>query len=637
MPVMVPFDAAIPHGANVVADRSGVEFSCWAPRAKNVWISGSFNGWAQAPDTLLHRRGDGWIGFVPGAHENSTYKFYIEGEGTSGYKRDPHARELTYSPAYPYSDCIVRDPRSYPWHDVGYHTPRFNDLIIYQLHVGVFYGPDRLRRPVKFLDVLSKLDYFLALGINAIQLLPTVEFANVRSLGYEGADIFAPEMDYGVADEVEIRAYLAFVNQLLARKGKAPLDDENLRPQSHQLKALIDVFHVYGIAVLFDVVYNHAGDQIKGQGESIYFFDRSAGTDPNDSLYFTSRTHAGGPVWAIWKAEVRRFLIDNAVQFVREYRIDGLRFDQVSVVVSENQNDGWNFCGDLTDAVRRENPAAIQIAEFWDVEPAVVRYRGHGGAGFDACWVDYLRRSIRAAVAAAGTGPQARVEMDAIAASLWAPHFLESWRAVQYIESHDEVYRNRNRRIAALGDPASARSWWSMSRARLATGLLLAAPGIPMLFMGQEFLEDKNWSDDAGNDPGLLLWWEGLDDGIDREMTYHLQFVQAACRVRRDQPALRGERLNVVHVHNDNRVLAFHRWLEGQGSDVMVVVSLNERTQYEYEIGFPAAGPWREILNSEYHNVNNGGFIHASWQALHRMPARARMVLPANSILIFAR
>lgn len=637
MPVMMPFDAAVPKGANVVAGRSGVEFACWAPRAQSVWISGSFNGWTQTPDTLLHRLGDDWIGFVPGAHENSSYKFYIEGEGTSGYKRDPHARELSHSPAYPRNDCIVRDPRGYPWHDLGYHTPRFNDLIIYQLHVGVFYGPDRLRRPAKFLDVLRKLDYFLALGINAIQLLPIVEFANVRSLGYEGADIFSPEMDYGIADDGELGAYLALVNDLLAQKGQSPLSIDDLRPQSHQLKALIDVFHVYGIAVLFDVVYNHAGGQIKGQPESIYFFDRAAGTDPNDSLYFTSRTHAGGPVWAVWKREVRQFLIDNAVQLVREYRIDGVRFDQVSVVVSENRNEGWSFCGDLTDAVRRANPAAIQIAEFWDVEPAVVRYRGHGGAGFDACWVDHLRKSIRAAVAAAATGAQARIDMDAIASSLWAANFLESWRAVQYLESHDEVYRNRSRRLAALGDPASARSWWSISRARLATGLLLASPGIPMLFMGQEFLEDKNWSDNPGNDPGLLLWWEGLDAGIDREMTYHLQFVQAACRVRREQPALRGDRLNMVHVHNDNRVLAFHRWIEGEGRDVMVVVSLNERTQYGYEIGFPAAGQWREILNSEYHNVSNGGYIEAFLQPLHNMPSTARMVVPANSILIFAR
>src|SRR5262249_47364487 len=269
----------------------------------------------------------------------------------------------------------------------GYRTPAFNELILYQLHVGVFYGPDRVHRPAKFLDVLKKLDYFVALGVNALQLLPIVEFANMRSLGYEGADIFSPEMDYTLADEQELRGYLDLVNSLLQRKQLAPLAIDDLRPQTNQLKALIDLCHVYGIAVLFDVVYNHAGGQIEGQSESIYFFDRVAGVDPNQSLYFTDRTHVGGPVWAIWKQEVRSFLTDNAVLFVHAYRIDGLRYDQGSVITAENRNDGWLFCQNLTDSVRRENAAAIQIAEFWDVEPMVVRFRQHGGAGFDACWV----------------------------------------------------------------------------------------------------------------------------------------------------------------------------------------------------------------------------------------------------------
>src|SRR3954454_9018763 len=219
---------------------------------------------------------------------------------------------------------------------------------------------------------------------------------------------------------------------------------------------------------------------------------------------------------------------------------------------------------------------------------------------------DGLRLSIRSAIEQASSGSGRPLDMTRIASHLWAANFPESWRAVQYVESHDEVYKNRGKRVAALGDPGGARSWWGMSRARVATGLLLAAPGVPMLFMGQEFLEDKQWSDNPANDSGLMVWWDGLDGGIDREMTYHLQFVQAACRVRKEQPALRGERLNVVHVHNDNRVLAFHRWLEGEGRDVMVVVSLNESTQYGYEIGFPAAGRWREILNSEFHGANNG-------------------------------
>lgn len=624
---------SVPMGATVVADKSGVTFRCWAPRAKNVWISGSFNGWKQNPQTLLNKRGSYWVGFVAGVSEKDTYKFYIEGEGTSGFKRDPYARELTFRPGYPYNDCIVRDPRSYPWRDQGYRTPAFNDLIIYQLHIGVFYGPNIPSRAAKFLDVLRKLEYLVALGINALQLLPVVEFSNSRSMGYEGADIFSPEMDYTVGED-GIDEYLTLVNDLLRNKGKGLLDREDLVPQNHQLKAFIDVCHAYGIAVMCDVVYNHAGGQIKGQSESIWFFDRAAGTHPNDSLYFTDRDHTG-PVWAIWKQEVRQFLIDNAASFVTEYHIDGLRYDQVSVIVSENRTNGWGFSQDLTDTVRYVDPSVVQIAEYWNVDPYVVRFRQHGGAGFDACYHDGLRSTIRGAIEAASAGGNAFVNMEAIAENLWAPNFLNAWRAVHYLESHDEVYAGRGKRIAALADPGNSRSWPARSRARVATGLILTAPGIPMLFMGQEFLEDKQWHDDAGKHPNLLLWWDGLDGGIDREMTFHLQFVQSLVHIRRSQSALRSETLNVIHTHNANRVLAFHRWIPGEGRDVVVVASLNDTTFFGYEVGFPSAGGWNEILNSEYHNASNGGRVEAFWSPLHNMPATARLTIPANSIIIF--
>jgi 1,4-alpha-glucan branching enzyme len=231
---------------------------------------------------------------VKQARQNDTYKFYVEGEGTSGYKRDPHARELTHEPAYPLSDCILRHPGSYPWHDVGYHPPKFNDLVLYQLHVGVFYGPDRPRRPAKFLDVLKKLDYLVALGINALQLMPVVEYANIRSLGYEGADIFSPEMDYCVADDQELSGYLDLVNSLLARKQQSPLTLADLKPQTHQLKALVDVCHVYGIAVclISYITMRAAKLQVSGRA-SIFLTARPARTRIEAFISPTGRMQEG--------------------------------------------------------------------------------------------------------------------------------------------------------------------------------------------------------------------------------------------------------------------------------------------------------------------------------------------------------
>ena len=630
----------VPMGANIVADRSGATFRCWAPRAKQVAIRGEFNGWGTADDGLLHRDGAYWSGFVPGAGEGHQYKFFVTGEGTTGYKRDPYARELTRNPSYPFCNCIVQDPRSWVWHDDGFRPPGFNDLVLYQLHVGVFNGPDRPHRVCKFLDVLGKLDYLVALGINAILPLPIVEVASGRSLGYEGFDIFSPEMDYGAAPGPELRGYLGLVNGLRGRFGLPALTEAELAAAGNQLKAVIELFHLHGVAVLLDVVYNHAGGQMKGQEESLWFFDRAAGTAANDSLYFTDQDHAG-PVWAIWKSEVRQFLIDNAVFFLQEYHVDGFRYDQASVIVQDNANDGWRFCQDLTNTTRYLKPGAINIAEYWNVDPYVVRFAEHGGAGFDACWHDGLRHSLRDAVSAASAGRQAHVNLGEVARNLWAPNFLNAWRAVQYVESHDEVYRDRGQRIPRLSDSSNARSWYARSRSRVVASILMLAPGIPMLFMGQSFLEDKQWADDAGYYPGLLLWWEGLDFGQDANMGRFHRFMEELIRLRRAEPALRSETLSVLHVHEENRILVFQRWLPEIGRDVVVVASLNDNTFPSYELPWPGAGGWREIFNSDayddYPANGNGGGIGAYDTPRNGQPATARILIPSNSVLAFAR
>src|SRR5204863_3706071 len=130
-----------------------------------------------------------------------------------------------------------------------------------------------------------------------------------------------------------------------------------------------------------------------------------------------------------------------------------------------------------------------------------------------------------------------------------------AWRMVNHLENHDLEWwgppdHNREPRAAALADPSDARSWYARSRARVATGLLLTAPGIPMLFMGQEFLEDKFWSDNPAFFKDTLIWWDGLQ--LDRAMGDHIRFTQELTWVRRRQPALRGENIRVFHVHNGN-------------------------------------------------------------------------------------
>lgn len=629
--------SSTPMGANLIG--GGATFRVWAPAAHEVHVLGDFNQWTPSDASRLVRdEGGRWAGFVPGAVDGMTYKFHVVGEGSEGFKRDPYARELT--PEWPTPACIIRSATSYPWQDWHWRPPAFHDLICYQFHVGTFYGPGRERRVATFLDVLDRIEYLADLGVNAIEPLPIVEYSTPRSMGYNGSDLFSPEMDYEVpAGHVD--AYLPTVNRLLMARGKSAITRDQLAVPINQLKVLVDICHAYGLAVILDVVYNHASGDVRGQDESIYFFDRRRPGNDNDSLYFTDQEHTG-PVFAFWRSEVRQFLIDNARFFLDEYHVDGFRYDQVTVIDVQNRPDGWRFCQDLTGTLHYADPAAIDVAEYWGPEPAVVRPRGQGGAGFDAAWHDGLRRAIRGVLAQAAHGRDASVRWQPVVDALRAPGFGDAWRAAQCIESHDEVYRDRAPRIAHLAGGGDTRSWYARSRARVATALLLTAPGIPMLFMGQEFLEDKRWADAPEFHADSLIWWDGL--ALDKAMSDFHRFTRDLVWLRRRHPALRSEGVATVLMDDGHRVVAFERWIPGVGRNVMVVASLNESTLRDYGVPFPLEGEWVEVFNSDVYDnwvnpwvAGNGGRVWAGPGPHHGLPASARLTIPANSVVVFAR
>jgi 1,4-alpha-glucan branching enzyme len=629
-----------PMGANLTA--GGATFRVWAPRAREVHVCGDFNGWDKNDSTQLMRQPDGrWTGFVAGATDGNKYKFYIVGEGSEGFKRDPYARELTRE--WPNPSCIIRSAVTFPWQDWDWRNPEFNDLIIYQLHVGTWYGPGLPNRVATFLDVLARIEYLAELGINAIEPLPIGEYSTPRSMGYNGSDLFSPEMDYFVS-AAELDPYLTLANRLLAQKGKSALTRELLEIGINQLKVLIDICHHYNIAVIFDLVFNHASGDIrsKDQAESIYFFDRAAGMNPKDSLYFSDREHTG-PVFAMWNSDVRQFLIDNAAFFADEYHVDGFRYDQVTVIDQENIGSGWLFCQHLNQTIRCRDPAVINIAEYWGPEPAVVRPIEHAGAGFDASWHNGLRLAIRALIKQAAAGRDAPLDWQGVVDQFRAPGFRDAWRAVQCVESHDEVYRDRSERIPLLAaGGGDTRTWYATSRSRVATGLLLTMPGIPMLFMGQEFYEDKKWADDPVNHPDTLIFWGGLDS--DRTMSDFHRFSKELIWLRRRQPALRGEQIKVLMMDNFRRVLVFHRWIERIGRDIIVVVSLNEETMSDFRVPMPGAGHWLEVFNSDAYETwinpaiaGNGGKVSAIEEPMNDMSCSAIITIPANAILVFSR
>ena len=646
-----------PMGATVVD--GGVTFRTWAPHARDVFLMRDPQileappaGWAPDPADRLVPLGDGtWAGFAAGMGEDSLYLFWIDGTGGSGPKRDPYAREL--GDDFPRCACLVRDPARYPWHDQDWRRPEFRDLIIYQLHIGTFWavdaaGRDRRAQYGRFLDVVEKIPYLSALGITAIQPLPIQEYDGDFGLGYAGLDFFSPEMTYQVRDPAELARHLAIVNSLLEARGAAPVTAADLAPGPNQLKCLVDLCHLHGIAVLFDLVYNHAGGGFDDR--SIAYYDRE--TPANDwsrdknSLFFGNGGWAGGLVFDYGGDGVRQFLIDNACFFLDEYRIDGMRYDEISVA---SNFGGDRFCRDLSSTVRTHRPEAIQIAEYWNWDRARAVSPAPDGLGFDAALADGLRDALRAVLGEVSAGRDAAVDLDRLAASLYPPQgFPAAWRADQCLENHDVVRWDyganapRAPRVARLADPSDARSWYARSRARVATTLLLTAPGIPMLFMGEEFLEDKPWHDDVVHWGQFLIWWEGL--GADGAMRDFHRFTTDLVHLRRALPALRGEGVRVPQIHNVDRIIVMHRWVEGEGRDAVVVASFNETPLRDYPIELPWPGGWAEVFNSDFYDffpnpsvVGNGGAVQAAAQRGLVYPATARLTIPANGALVLVR
>jgi 1,4-alpha-glucan branching enzyme len=165
-----------------------------------------------------------------------------------------------------------------------------------------------------------------------------------------------------------------------------------------------------------------------------------------------------------------------------------------------------------------------------------------------------------------------------------------------------------------------------------------------MLFMGQVFLEDKLWSDDPHR-TGLFVWWGGLE-GQDRHMRDFHRFTRDLLWLRRRQPALRSGPVNVFHINEADRVLAFHRWVPSAGRDMVVVLSLREQTFYDrsYPIGLPLPGRWLEVFNGDYYDnypntsaQGNSGEIYADGPPLHGLPHSTGVTIPANGVLVFAR
>ncbi|HLQ49189.1 MAG TPA: alpha-amylase family glycosyl hydrolase, partial [Candidatus Dormibacteraeota bacterium] len=432
-----------------------------------------------------------------------------------------------------------------------------------ELHVGTF-APDVDGRPGTFDGVRDRLEYLRDLGVGAIQLMPPFAFAGERSWGYNPAHPFAVESSYGAPDD---------------------------------LKALVRSAHQAGIAVLLDVVYNHLGPsdldlwQFDGWAEDgkggIYFYQDGRSSTP----WGETRPDYGRP-------EVRSFLRDNAVQWLDEFRVDGLRWDATSYVSSiggggsrarDRIDDGWRLMADVNAELANRFPGRLMIAEDMQSDRAVTKPPRERGAGFGAQWDIGFVRAVRRALV---TSSDADRDVAAVARALAADR-TDAFKRVVYTESHDEN-ANGGSRVPEEVWPGYAHSWASKKRATLGSALVLTAPGIPMLFQGQELVEGSWFSDEGGVDWTLRQRNAGL-------LQLHRDLISLRRNVYDVSRGLRGPSMVVHHVNEKERVLAYHRWQNGgPRDDVIVLANFSATPLPDYRVGVPRAGRWRVRFNSDW-------------------------------------
>ena len=382
---------------------------------------------------------------MPGARAGDRYRYRVGGRGPFP---DPASR---FQPEGVHGPSEVVDGPAFRWSDSGWTGIALEDLVLYELHVGTFTPAGT------YAGVVDRLAYLRDLGVTAVELLPLGDFPGARNWGYDGVALFAPARCYGRPDE---------------------------------LRRLVDEAHRHGLAVLLDVVYNHFGPDgaYVGQFSPHYFSARKP--TPWGAALNLDGDHARG---------VREFLIENALHWVHEYHLDGLRLDATHALHDEGAR---HLLAEMQSRLRasvRERRLVL-IAEDNRNRPRLVRPEAEAGYGLDAQWSDDFHHQLRRILAGDHEGYYAdyRGSVADLAKTVrdgwlyrgeYSVHRKQPWgedpaglsprRFVFYVQNHDQVgNRAHGERLHHEIEPAA----W-----RAATVLLLTAPEVPLLFMGQEW------------------------------------------------------------------------------------------------------------------------------------------------------
>lgn len=424
-------------------DRDGFRFRVWAPEVQRLELvltapePGIFQ-----PERFL----DGtWGLHVPGLRAGRRYGYRIDGQGPFP---DPASR---FQPEGVHGPSQLVDAGAFDWSSTGWPDVPHEDLVLYELHVGTFTPEGTFRAAIERLPLIA------ALGVTAIELMPVADFAGDRNWGYDGVALFAPARCYGTPED---------------------------------LRALVDTAHGLGMAVFLDVVYNHLGPSGNYLPRfASQYFSTSPETAWGTSLNFD------GP-----QAEmVRAFFIENALHWIHEYRMDGLRLDATHAILDRRPR---HFLTELTTRVREsaQGRQVYVIAEDHRNLAHMVKGEGEGGWGLNAVWADDFHHKVRVALAGDNEGYyidfqgsmpdlarilnqgwyfQGQVSRYLGEARGTDPSGIPPRRFVFCLQNHDQI-GNR-----AFGERLHHQI--DLAAYRAASVLMLCAPATPLLFMGQEW------------------------------------------------------------------------------------------------------------------------------------------------------
>jgi 1,4-alpha-glucan branching enzyme len=592
-------------------ESGGARFSVWAPNARRVQVAGDFDGWdpARAADLGRDDWTGCWHGFVEGARQWDRYKYRVLGaDGVWRLKADPMAFHSETPPAT--ASRIFAS--SYQWQDADWLKARRETvgehaslpMSVYEVHLPSW------RRGLAYRELASSLlEHVLAHGFTHVEFLPVMEHPYGGSWGYQTTGFFAPTSRLGHPDD---------------------------------LRYLVDRLHQAGIGVLFDWVPAHfprdAWALAQFDGTSLYEHpDPRRGEHPD----------WGSLVFDFGRPGVREFLIGSALYWIEEFHADGLRVDAVSSMLHLDYSRGpgqWepNVYGGtenleavallkgLNEEIHAWCPGVVTIAEESAAWPGVTRPVSKGGLGFDLKWNmgwmnDTLRYVVRDPI------HRRHHHRDLAQPSTYA--FSESYLLPL---SHDEVVHGKR---SLAGKQPGGRG----EQLRGLRGLLAyqwAFPGKKLLFMGGEFGQPAEWSEERGLD-----WPEGGDG---EEEWRGLARLMSDANVRyREHPALWARDADPLGTRwlssdADANLLAFARFGHyDDGTALVCIANFSGSELRDYRLGMPWSGPWREVLNTDAtvyggSGVGNLGTIVADDEPWSGEAASARVTVGAGSVVWLA-